>query len=89
MKKQGVGQNVCNMYHQYLTNRRCSCTLSENIEVATLIMGSPQGGLLSPSCGWNCAMDKLLKRLRMTKTHCKAFADDGVLISRIRNLLRQ
>jgi hypothetical protein len=26
-------------------------------------------------------MNKLLKRLRMTKTHCKAFADYGALIS--------
>jgi hypothetical protein len=69
------------MYKQYLTNRRCSCTLSDKTVVATLIMGSPQGGILSPSCGWNCAMNELLKRLRMTKTHCKAFAYDGVLIT--------
>jgi hypothetical protein len=55
--------------------------LSDKIVVATLIMGSSQGGLLSPSCGRNCAMNKLLKRLRMTKTHCKAFADYGALIS--------
>jgi hypothetical protein len=82
MRKQGIGQKVCNMYHQYLTNRRCSCTLSDKIVVATLIMGSPQGGLLSPSCGWNCSMNKLLKRLRMNKTHCKAFADDAALISK-------
>jgi hypothetical protein len=27
-------------------------------------------------------MNKLLKRLRMTKTHCKAFADEAALISR-------
>jgi hypothetical protein len=27
-------------------------------------------------------MNELLKRLRMTKTHCQAFADDGALISR-------
>jgi hypothetical protein len=70
------------MYQQYLTNRRCSCTLSDKIVVAVLIRGSPQGGLLSPSCGWNCAMNELLKRLRMIKTHCKAFANDGALISR-------
>jgi hypothetical protein len=82
MKKQGVRQKVCNMYHQYLTYRRCSCTLSDKIVVATLIMGSPQGGLLSPFCGWNCAMNELQKRLRMTKSHCKAFADDAALISR-------
>jgi hypothetical protein len=42
MKKQGVRQKVCNMYHQYLTNRRCSCTLSDKIVVAILIMGSPR-----------------------------------------------
>jgi hypothetical protein len=63
MKKQGVRQKVCNMYHQYLTNRRCSYTLSDKIVVATPIMGSPQGGLLSPFCGWNCAMNELVKRL--------------------------
>jgi hypothetical protein len=82
MRKQGIGQKVCNMYHHYLTNRRCSCTLSDKIVVATLIMGSPQDGLLSPSCGWNCAMNELLKRLGKTKTHCKAFADDAALIFR-------
>jgi hypothetical protein len=81
MRKQGVRQNVCNMYKQYLTNRRCLCTLSEKTIVAILILGSPQGGILSPSCGWNCAMNELLKRLRKTKTHCKAFADDGALIT--------
>jgi hypothetical protein len=27
-------------------------------------------------------MNKLLKRLRMTKTHCKAFANDAAFISR-------
>jgi hypothetical protein len=86
MRKHGVRQKVCNIYHQYLTNRRCSCTLLDKIIVAILIMGSPQGGLPSPSCGWNCAMNKLLKRLRMTKTHCKAFADDGALISRNKKL---
>jgi hypothetical protein len=37
--------------------------------------------ILSPSCGWNCAMNELLTRLRKTKTHCKAFADDGALIT--------
>jgi hypothetical protein len=74
-------QNVCNMYKQYLTNRRCLCTLSDKAIVAILIMGSPQGGILSPSCGWNCAMNELLTRLRKTKTHCKAFADDGALIT--------
>jgi hypothetical protein len=82
MRKQGVRQKVCNMYHQYLTNRRCSCTLSDKIVVAILIMGSPKGGLLSPSCGWNRAMNEFLKRLRMTKTHWKAFTDDGALILR-------
>jgi hypothetical protein len=51
MRKQGVRQNVCNMYKQYLTNRRCSCTLSDKAIVAILIMGSPQGGILLPSCG--------------------------------------
>jgi hypothetical protein len=71
MRKQGIEQKVCNMYYQYLTNRRCSCTLSDKIVLATLIMGSPQGGLLSPSGGWNCAMNELLKRLGRTKTHCK------------------
>jgi hypothetical protein len=81
MRKQGVRQNMCNMYKQYLTNRRCSCTLSDKAIVAILILGSPQGGILSPSCGWNCAMNELLKRLRKTKTHCKAFADDGALIT--------
>jgi hypothetical protein len=50
MIKLGIGQKVCKLYHQYLTNRRCSCTLSDKIVVATLIMGSHQGGLLSPSC---------------------------------------
>jgi hypothetical protein len=74
------------MYNQYLTNRRCSCTLSDKIVVAILIMGSPQGGLLSPSCGWNCAMNELLKRLRMTKTQGKAFADDGALITQNKKL---
>jgi hypothetical protein len=49
--------------------------------VVTLTMGSPQGEILSPFCGWNCAMSKLLIRLKKTKTHCKAFADDGALIS--------
>jgi hypothetical protein len=29
MKKQGVRQSICKMYKQYLTNRRCSCTLSD------------------------------------------------------------
>jgi hypothetical protein len=82
MRKQGVRPNLCDMYNQYLTNRRCSCTLSDKIVVASLIMGSPQGGILSPSCGWNCAMNKLLKRLRRTKTHCKAFADNGAQITR-------
>jgi hypothetical protein len=86
MKKQGIGQKVCNMYLQYLTNRRCSCTLSDKIVVATLIMGSPKGALLSPSCSWNCAINELLKRLRMAKTHCKAFADDAALISRKKKL---
>jgi hypothetical protein len=81
MKKQGVRHNVCNMYKQYLTNRRCSCTLSDKTVVANLVMGSPQGGILSPSCGWNCAMNELLTRLKKTKTHCKAFADDGALIT--------
>jgi hypothetical protein len=42
MKKQGVRQKVCNMYHQYLTNRRCSCTLSDKIVVAILIMAPPR-----------------------------------------------
>jgi hypothetical protein len=60
MRKQGVRPKVCNIYHHYLTNRRCSCTLSDKIVVAILIMGSPQAGLLSPSCGWNCAMNELL-----------------------------
>jgi hypothetical protein len=77
MKKQGV----CNMYRQYLTNRRCLCTLSDKTVVAALITGSPQGGILSPSCGWNCAMNELLTCLNNTKTHCKAFADDGALIT--------
>jgi hypothetical protein len=49
--------------------------------VATLITGSPQGGILSPSCGWNWAMNELLTRLNNTKTRCKAFADDGALIT--------
>jgi hypothetical protein len=31
-------------------------------------------------------MNKLLKRLRMTQTYCKAFADDGALISRNKKL---
>jgi hypothetical protein len=61
MRKQGVRQNVCNMYKQYLTNMRYLCTLSDK--------------------AWNCAMNELLKRLRKTKTHCKAFADDGALIT--------
>jgi hypothetical protein len=86
MRKQGVRQKVCNMYQQYLSNRRCSCMLSDKIVVSILIMGSPQGGLLSPSCGWNCAMNELLKILRMTKTHCKAFADHSALISRNKKL---
>jgi hypothetical protein len=81
MKKQGVRQNVCNMYKQYLTNRRCSCSLFDQIVVANLVMGSPQGGILSPSCRWNCAMNELLTRLKKTKPHSKAFADDGALIT--------
>jgi hypothetical protein len=81
MRKQGVRQNVCNMYKQYLTNRRCLCTLSDKATEAILIMGSPQGGIHSTSRGWNCAMNKLLTRLRKTKTHYKAFADDGALIT--------
>jgi hypothetical protein len=81
MKKQGVRQKVCNMYKQYLTNRRCSCTLSDKTVVATLIMGSPQCRILSPSCGWNCAMNELRTCLKKTKTHCKAFANDGALIT--------
>jgi hypothetical protein len=44
-------------------------------------MGSPQDGILLPSCGWNCAMNELLTRLRKTKTHCKAFADNRALIT--------
>jgi hypothetical protein len=64
MRKQGVRQNVCNMYKQYLTNSRCSCTLSDKAIVAILIMGSSQGGILSPSCGWNCSMKKLLTRFK-------------------------
>jgi hypothetical protein len=82
MRKQGVRHKVCEWYKQYLTNQRCSCTLSNKIVVAVLIMGSPQGGLLFPTCRWNCAMNGLLKQLRKTKTHCKAFADDGALITR-------
>jgi hypothetical protein len=81
MIKQGVRQNVCNIYKQYLTNRRCSCTLSDKAILPILIMGSPQGRILSPSCGWNCAMNELLTRLRKTKTQCKAFANDGALIT--------
>jgi hypothetical protein len=81
MKKQGARQNVCNMFKQYLTNRRCLCTLSDKTVVATLITGSSQGGILSPCCGWNCAMNELLTRLNNTKTHCKAFANDGALIT--------
>jgi hypothetical protein len=82
MRKQGVRHKVCEWNKQYLTNRRCSCTLSDKVLVAVLIMGSPQGGLLSPTCGWNCAMNGLLEQLKQTKTHCKAFADDGALITR-------
>jgi hypothetical protein len=51
MRKQGVRQNVCNMCKQYITNRRCSCTLSDKAIVAILTMGSPQGGILLHSCG--------------------------------------
>jgi hypothetical protein len=69
------------MYKQYLTTRRCSCTLSDKTVVETLITGSPQGGILSPSCGWNCAMSELLTCVKNTKTHCKVFADDGALIT--------
>jgi hypothetical protein len=68
-------------FPQYLTNRRCSCTLSDKTVVAKLVMGSPQGGILSNSCAWNCVMNELLTPLKKTKTHCKAFADDGALIT--------
>jgi hypothetical protein len=40
MKKLGVRQKVCNMYHQYPTNKRCS--LAEKIVESILIMGSPR-----------------------------------------------
>jgi hypothetical protein len=66
MRKQGVRHKVCEWYKQYLTNRKCSCTLSDKVVVAVLsvlAMGSPQGGLLSPTCGWNCAMNGLLEQL--------------------------
>jgi hypothetical protein len=66
MRKQGVRHKVCEWYKQYLTNRKCSCTLSDKVVVAVLsvlVMGSPQGGLLSPTCGWNCAMNGLLEQL--------------------------
>jgi hypothetical protein len=65
---------------QYLRKRRCSCTLSDKTVAAKLVMGSPQGGILSPSCGWKCAMNELLARLKKTKK-TTAFADDGALIT--------
>jgi hypothetical protein len=81
IKPSAIIKNVCNMYKQYLTNWRCSCTLSDKTVVANLVMGSPQGRILSPFCGWNCAMNELLTRLKKTKTHCKEFANDGALIT--------
>jgi hypothetical protein len=39
MRKQGVRHKVCEWYKQYLTNQRCSCTHSDKIVVAELIMG--------------------------------------------------
>jgi hypothetical protein len=62
------------------------CSLRDKVVKAKLLLGSLQGGILSPTCGWNCAMTELLERLEKSPDKCKAFADDLAIIVRGRNL---
>jgi hypothetical protein len=83
MNRQGIDKRVCHWYYQDLTSRRCLCSLGDKVVKAKLLLGSPQGGILRPTCGWNCAMNELLEK---SPVKCKAFADDLAIIVRGRIL---
>jgi hypothetical protein len=53
---------------------RCSCSLGDKAVKAILLLDSAQGEILSPTCGWNCAVNKLLEQNEKSPAKCKALA---------------
>ena len=80
LKVRGVENTVLNWYQDYLENRTCESNLGGSKNLAKLTRGAPQGGVASPTLGWNCPYDDLLKSFDTDGTEPFGFADDSKLL---------
>ena len=62
----------------YLNNRRVRFKLGDDVLIRLILLGFPQGGILSPLL-WNLVLDPLLKRVNLVEL-LQAFADDLALL---------
>lgn len=79
MSRYRVPEDVTSWYKQYLKNRYCESTLGHHRKLLKLSDGAPQGGVLSPTFGWNLAFNDLLHKFDNDSelTDATGYADDG------------
>jgi ribonuclease HI len=79
MRKKNVPPDIIGWYEFYLNNRLCESTAAGVTVILKVTDGSPQGGVLSPTLGWNLPFDDLLSKYDWGDSLAMGFADDGAM----------
>lgn len=79
-KSRGVENEIIDWYQHFLEHR---CVTAKHGSASACVQpenGTPQGGILSCKCSWNCPFDNLLKLFDNTPVDSSAFVDDKSLL---------
>lgn len=80
MEAKGIDDKTIAWYYYYLTNRKMSVMHNGTFIERKLTLGTPQGGVLSPTM-WNLAFEGFLDLFQRGPVKVSGFADDGALLA--------
>jgi hypothetical protein len=80
MRKRGLPNNIIAWYSHFLHNQVSTMELGNSMFSRRLVVGAPQGGVMSPTI-WNINFDPILKSLNTNKpVKVIGYADDALIM---------
>jgi hypothetical protein len=80
MRKRGLPNNIITWYSHFLHNQESTMELGDSRFSRKLVVGAPQGGVMSPTV-WNINFDPILKKLNTNKpVKVIGYADDALIM---------
>jgi hypothetical protein len=79
MRKRGFPKHIIKWYSHFLNNQESTLELDNCQFTRKLVIGSPQGGVMSPLI-WNVNFDEILAKLNTKPVKVIGFADDALIM---------